>query len=506
MSDNKNEYVLKMENINKTFPGVKALSGARLELKYGEVLALCGENGAGKSTLMQILAGVFPPDKESGEIVYQGKPVQFKTPNEAKKAGIIMVYQELSLVKDLSVAENIFLGSLPMKGKHVDWKTLNQTTQKALDELGSPIRAQQIVSSMPIAYQQMVEIARGIALGAKVLILDEPTSSLTEKEKNSLFKIIRLLKSRGIGIIYISHKMDEIFEISDRVLVLRDGQPTGNFVTSEITLDDVIKSMIGRTLDNYYPKCQAKAGKEVLRVEKLTLSGIYKDVSFSIREREVVGFYGLVGAGRTEIMETLFGIRKPDSGDIYINGEKSRIASSLDALKNNMGFVTENRRGQGLVVDKSCLENVSLAMLPWIKKYGMVDNKKCLELYNEYHDKLRISSPGPEQRVGFLSGGNQQKVVIAKWLALNPKLLILDEPTRGIDVGSKAEIHKLIAQLAESGVAVIVISSEMPEIMGISNRIYTIAQGQITGEFSGLEITEENMMRAITITDSRKEA
>ncbi|WP_122791251.1 sugar ABC transporter ATP-binding protein [Intestinibacillus sp. Marseille-P6563] len=502
----KNEFVLQMQNINKSFPGVKALNGACLDLRYGEVLALCGENGAGKSTLMKCLSGVYQPDPDSGEILYQGKPVRYTNPNDAKKDGIVLIFQELSLVMDLSVAENIYLGSLPMKHGRVDWKKLYSDAQAVLDKLGCPASPKDVISTLPIAQQQMVEIARGIALGAKVLILDEPTSSLTEREKNYLFEIIRTLKAEGVGIVYISHKMDEIFEISDRVLVFRDGQPTGQFVTKEIGLDDIVQAMIGRTLDGYFHKCQAEPGEEVLRVENLSLRGVYKDISFHVRRREVVGFYGLVGAGRSEIMETIFGVRRPDAGDIYMNGKKSSIRTSVDAVKNKIGFVTENRKEQGLVLDKSCRENIALAKLPWISKGGFVDDKATYDIYNEYHDKLRISSPSSEQQIVYLSGGNQQKVVIGKWLTTEPDLLILDEPTRGIDVGSKSEIHKLIADLAESGMAVIVISSEMPEIMGVSNRIYTIAQGLITGELTGDEITEENLIKAITITESAKHA
>lgn len=502
----KNEFVLQMQNINKSFPGVKALNGACLDLRYGEVLALCGENGAGKSTLMKCLSGVYQPDPDSGEILYQGKPVRYTNPNDAKKDGIVLIFQELSLVMDLSVAENIYLGSLPMKHGRVDWKKLYSDAQAVLDKLGCPASPKDVISTLPIAQQQMVEIARGIALGAKVLILDEPTSSLTEREKNYLFEIIRTLKAEGVGIVYISHKMDEIFEISDRVLVFRDGQPTGQFVTKEIGLDDIVQAMIGRTLDGYFHKCQAEPGEEVLRVENLSLRGVYKDISFHVRRREVVGFYGLVGAGRSEIMETIFGVRRPDAGDIYMNGKKSSIRTSVDAVKNKIGFVTENRKEQGLVLDKSCRENIALAKLPWISKGGFVDDKATYDIYNEYHDKLRISSPSSEQQIVYLSGGNQQKVVIGKWLTTEPDLLILDEPTRGIDVGSKSEIHKLIADLAESGMAVIVISPEMPEIMGVSNRIYTIAQGLITGELTGDEITEENLIKAITITESAKHA
>lgn len=496
-----------MKNISKTFPGVKALDNAYLNLKYGEVLALCGENGAGKSTLMKVLSGVYHADPGSGEIIYQGKPVRYNSPIEAKNDGVVLIFQELSLVMELTVAENLYLGSLPKKGGRIDWKKMNADAQKVLDELECPAKPTDVISSLPIAQQQMVEIARGIALGAKILVLDEPTSSLTEKEKDSLFKIINKLKAQGVGMVYISHKMDEIFEISDRVLVMRDGKPTGEFVTKDITLDDIVNSMIGRSLDNYYYKCKWNPKEEVLKVENLSLKGYFKDISFTIHAGEVVGFYGLVGAGRTEIMETIFGIRKADSGKIYLEGKEQKIHNSVDAVKAKIGFVTENRKEQGLVLGQSCRENMALAKLPMISKHGFVDIKETYNIYNFYHDKLSISSPSSETPVGNLSGGNQQKVVLGKWMTLGPKLLILDEPTRGIDVGSKSEIYKLIADMAENeDMAVIVISSEMPEVMGISNRILTISQGNLTGELVGDEITEDSLMRAILITDSSKKA
>ena len=502
-----NEYVLEMKNISKTFPGVKALDNAYLNLKYGEVLALCGENGAGKSTLMKVLSGVYHADPGSGEIIYQGKPVRYNSPIEAKNDGVVLIFQELSLVMELTVAENLYLGSLPKKGGRIDWKKMNADAQKVLDELECPAKPTDVISSLPIAQQQMVEIARGIALGAKILVLDEPTSSLTEKEKDSLFKIINKLKAQGVGMVYISHKMDEIFEISDRVLVMRDGKPTGEFVTKDITLDDIVNCMIGRSLDNYYYKCKWNPKEEVLKVENLSLKGYFKDISFTVHAGEVVGFYGLVGAGRTEIMETIFGIRKADSGKIYLEGKEQKIHNSVDAVKAKIGFVTENRKEQGLVLGQSCRENMALAKLPMISKHGLVDNKETYNIYNFYHEKLSISSPSSETPVGNLSGGNQQKVVLGKWMTLGPKLLILDEPTRGIDVGSKSEIYKLIADMAENeDMAVIVISSEMPEVMGISNRILTISQGNLTGELVGDEITEDSLMRAILITDSSKKA
>ena len=491
------EYLLQMKNIVKTFPGVRALDGAAITVKPGEVVALCGENGAGKSTLMKCLYGSYHADE--GEIIYMGQRVDFKTPDEGKEAGIIMVFQELSLIRDLTVAENMFLGSLPHKGLAVDWKKLNADANAALDELNSTVRGTDYVRDLPISQQQMVEIARGVALGAKILILDEPTSSLTEKEVKALFEIIRKLKSQGVGIIYISHKMDEIFEICDSAVVMRDGKFTGQFVLKDITLDTLIQAMIGRTMDNYFTKANGVVGEEVLKVEGLSVPGVLKDVSFNVRKGEVVCFYGLVGAGRSETMEAIFGVRPYSSGSITLKGEQVKFKGSKEAVKKGIGFVTEDRKQTGLLLPKSCRENMALAALPNIKKGMFVDEDKTLEIYHKYEKIMDIKSPSPEQPIVLLSGGNQQKVIIGKWLCMGPDLVILDEPTRGIDIGAKSEIHKLVASLAEDGLAVIVISSEMPEIMGVSNRIYTMAAGRITAELSGDEITEENLMRNIMV-------
>lgn len=499
-----NEYILEMNNINKTFPGVKALDGAYLKLKAGEVLALCGENGAGKSTLMKILSGVYTADKGSGEIRYKGKQVIYSNPNDAKNDGIILIFQELSLVQELSVAENIYMGSLPQKGKLIDWKKMYKETKAVLEQLNCTVSPEEKVASLSIAQQQMVEIARGIALGANILVLDEPTSPLTEKEKISLFQSINHMKKAGVGIIYISHKMDEIFEISDRVLVMRDGKPTGDFNTHEINLDTIVNCMIGRSLGNYYCKGKGKTRGEVLRVENLTAKGFFKDVSFSVQSGEVLGFYGLIGAGRTEIMESIFGVRKFDSGKIFLNGKEVKIRNSYHAIKNRIGFLTENRKEQGLVLKQSCRENICMANLSNLTKVGLVDHKAMSELYDKYHELLKIASPSGEQVVDNLSGGNQQKIVVGKWMAIGPKLLILDEPTRGIDVGSKSEIYKLIADMANSGIAIILISSEMQEILGVSNRIIAMAQGRVTKELKGEELTEETLMRSILITDSEQ--
>ena len=491
------EYLLQMKNIVKTFPGVKALDGAGINVKPGEVVALCGENGAGKSTLMKCLYGTYHADE--GEIIYQGQKVDFKEPDEAKAAGIVMVFQELSLIPDLTVAENMYLGSLPKKGGRIDWAKLNADADAALQELGCDVKATDYIRELPISKQQMVEIARGVALGAKILILDEPTSSLTESEVEYLFGIMRDLKAKGVGIIYISHKMDEIFTICDSAVVMRDGQLTGQFELKDITLDTLIEAMIGRTMSNYYTKNTAEPGEEVLRAEHISCKGVFHDVSFVVHEREVVGFYGLVGAGRSELMEAIVGVREITDGKLYLHGKEVHHKHSAEAVKNGIGFVTEDRKQTGLLLPKSCKENMGLVEMKNMKKGFILDDSKMEQVYNTFHDMLSISSPSSEQKIGYLSGGNQQKVIIGKWLAGHPDLLILDEPTRGIDIGSKSEIHKRMAEFAADGMAVIVISSEMPEIMGVANKIYTMAEGKITGELTGDDITEKNLMMGITV-------
>lgn len=482
----KRECLLKMKGVSKTFPGVNALKKVDFQLDRGEVVALVGENGAGKSTLMKILTGVYSKDAGDGTIIYDGREVEYKEPMDSKRDGIVMIFQELSLVQDVSVAENVFLGSLPLIGKTkiVDRKKLYARCREILYDIGCDVSPKAIVRTLPIAQQQMIEIARASALGAKIVIFDEPTSSLTSKETELLFKNIRSLKERGVGIIYISHKMDEIFRIADRITVLRDGQVSRNLMTAETNLEEVVSAMVGRSLTEFFHKNHAQKGEEVLRVEHLSLKGIFEDISFSIRRGEVVGLYGLVGAGRTEIVGTIFGIRKKTGGEIYLNGERLNCRSAADAVKKNICLVPEDRKNQGLILRASCRENIALAKLPRIaNKFGFVNRKQLDEIYRVYQNRLAIASPGPDQSVLYLSGGNQQKIVIGKWLSLMPDLLILDEPTRGIDVGSKSEIHRLTANLAEQGMAILVISGEMPEIMGISDRIIAIANGRKTAEF-----------------------
>ena len=495
------EVVLEIRDISKSFPNVKALDRVSMDVHAGEVVALCGENGAGKSTLMKIISAVYHPDKTGGRIFYKGKQVNYTSPIEAKNDGIVLIFQELSLVKQLSVAENIYLGSLPYdRGKGVNWKRMHGDAKRVLGLLGCHINERMMVDKLPIAQQQMVEIARAIALDAKVLILDEPTSSLTDVEKQNLFRVIRELRKKGVATIYISHKLDEVFDISDRVVVLRDGKNVGDVVTKDVSVEDVVEMMIGRSIGNYYhKKADNYVGKEVLRVENLGIDHLFSNVSFSIREGDVLGLYGLVGAGRSEIVETIFGIRQPTEGKIYVDGKPVRISKAGVAVRHNIGLVPEDRKEKGLVLGMECQRNIALGDLRRVCRNGLIDMNKVTALFQEYQEKLTILTPSAKQEVRLLSGGNQQKVVIAKWLATQPKLLILDEPTRGIDVGSKAEIHKMIAEFAESGMAVMIISSEMPEIIGVSTRLITVAEGRITGELQGVEINEKNIMDAIAL-------
>lgn len=497
--------ILSVSHVSKIFPGVKALDNVSFDVKAGEVHALVGENGAGKSTLMKILAGNYQLDE--GEIIFRGKKIEPKSPLESKTMGILLIHQELSLVPELSVAENIYMGSYPRDWlKRVKYNELNEKTSGILKQLRCNFKPQEKVKNLSIAKQQMVEIGRALAFNSELVIFDEPTASLTDTEKMALFENIEQLKARGVGIVYISHKMDEIFEITDRITILRDGKVQGNRLTGETNVDEITSLMIGRELDNYFERSNADIGEEVLRLDKICIEGLLHDISFSVKTGEVVGMYGLVGAGRSEIAESIFGIRNPDSGTFYWHGKPVSIEKPQTAIQLGISLVPENRKEQGLMIGLSGRANMSLPILDRISQLTVVQRKKEIGVFSDYQNQLAISTYGPEQKVETLSGGNQQKIVIGKWLAANPQLLILDEPTRGIDVGSKAEIHKLVANLAENGLAVLVISSEMPEVLGVSNRIITLSEGRIVGEFAGDEMTEENLIQSVSKTDGSSSA
>lgn len=489
--------VLRLEGIVKTFPGVRALDGVSLTLLPGEVHALMGENGAGKSTLMKVLGGIYQPDE--GQIIVDEQPVVMSGPLEAKAKGIVFIHQELSLATELSVAENIYLGELPRKRFGlVDWAQLEANTNQILKKLNVGFNAKTRVGSLSIANQQMVEIARALTVDAKAVIFDEPTASLTDAEKVVLFEVIADLQSQGVGIAYISHRMEEIFKITDRISVLRDGQYQGTVNTAETDEEGVTQMMIGRKLDLSRNESHHELGEVAIEVRGLSCGNLYNDVSFEVRRGEVVGFYGLVGAGRTEIAETLFGLRNPSAGTILMNGEEVTIQSPADAIARGISLVPEDRKGQGLVLGMNCRDNMTLPQVGDLTAGPFVSDGAEVAIFDQYRDKLDIRTPGWRQTVGNLSGGNQQKIVIGKWLSMHPNVLIVDEPTRGIDVGSKSEIHNLIRELAAQGYAVIVVSSEMPEVLHVSDRIVAMYMGRIIRTFTSEEVTEDNLIQAIS--------
>ncbi|WP_370160838.1 sugar ABC transporter ATP-binding protein [Limimaricola soesokkakensis] len=488
---------LRLQDIVKAFPGVRALDGVSLTVLPGEVHALMGENGAGKSTLMRVLGGVLQPN--SGKILIGEEQTVMASPLDAKAKGVVFIHQELSLAEELSVAENVYLGELPRKSfGRVDWDRLYEKTAAILGKLKVGFTPQTRVGDLSLANQQMVEIARALTVDAKAVIFDEPTASLTDAEKVVLFDVIADLKARGVGVIYISHRMEEIFHMTDRISILRDGQYRGTLNTAETNEEELTQLMIGRKLDLSRKANHAEVGDVALEVRGLSCGRLYSDVSFEVRRGEVLGFYGLVGAGRTEIAETLFGLRDPDRGQILLDGEEVRIASPVDAIAKGISLVPEDRKGQGLVLGLNCRDNMTLPQVDDLKAGPFVAEGAEIAIFDQYRDKLDIRTPSWRQKVGNLSGGNQQKIVIAKWLSMHPNVLIVDEPTRGIDVGSKSEIHNLIRDLAANGFAVIVISSEMPEVLHVSDRIVAMHHGKVIRTFTSEEVTEESLVQAIS--------
>ena len=488
---------LRLEGIVKTFPGVRALDGVSFSVMPGEVHALMGENGAGKSTLMKVLGGIYQP--EEGRIFIGERETVMRGPLEAKANGVMFIHQELSLAEEISVAENIYLGELPRKSfGRVDWATLYDRTDAILQKLKVSFNARTRVGDLSIANQQMVEIARALTVDAKAVIFDEPTASLTDAEKSVLFDVIADLRAQGVGIIYISHRMEEIFKITDRISVLRDGAYRGTLETAKTNEDEITQMMIGRSLDLTRNHAPVDLGPVALKVEGLSCGDLFQDASFEVREGEVLGFYGLVGAGRTEIAETLFGLRKPTSGRIFLKGEEVTITSPIDAIEKGISLVPESRKEQGLVLGMNCRDNMTLPQVGDLTAGPFVSDGAEISIYDQYRDRLQIKSPSWRTTVGNLSGGNQQKIVIGKWLSMRPEVLIVDEPTRGIDVGSKSEIHNLLRELAKQGYAVIVISSEMPEVLHVSDRIVAMYHGRVMREFTAEEVTEDSLIQAIS--------
>jgi len=476
------EYVLEMKDIVKRFPGVLAVNGGQLDLRPGEVHCLVGENGAGKSTMMKILAGAQPMD--SGEIRLSGEPVTIASPHHAQQLGISMIYQEFNLSPYLSVAENIFLGREPRIGRtpFIDWGKMHRDARAILDRIRVNIDVRKPVNECSVAQQQMVEIAKAVSFNSKVIVMDEPSATLTDHELEALFDLIRSLKQDGIGMIYISHRLEEIFTIGDRVTVMRDGEYIATKPVSEVTREDIIRMMVGRELTDEFPKEVFDLGDEVLRVEGLTGAGVFKEVSFSLRKGEIVGLTGLVGAGRTEVARAIFGADRIDRGQIYLNGQPVLVRSPQDAIRQGIGLLTEDRKNQGLILGMTVRENTTLANLKSLVKILFVDRARERKETDKYVKELQIKTPSIEQAAQNLSGGNQQKVVLAKWLFTQSRVLIFDEPTRGIDVGAKQEIYHLMAELAETGIAILMISSDMEELLGMSDRIIVLCEGELAGE------------------------
>lgn len=490
--------LLEVRGVSKAFPGVQALDKVDFEAYAGEVVALLGENGAGKSTLMKILSGAYRMDE--GEIYLRGQRVVPQNPHHAQQLGIAIIYQEFNLTPNQSVASNIFLGREPTRGglgrllRLADKGFMRREAEALLRRLGARFSPDALVRELSVAEQQMVEIAKALAVQAEVIIMDEPTSALGEEEVAILFDIVRTLKEQGLAVIFITHRLEEVFRIADRVVVLRDGRRVGGMPISEATPDKIISLMVGRTLDEVFRKTVARIGETVLEVRGLTRRGVIHDISFSLRRGEILGLAGLVGAGRTETARAIFGADPIDEGEIYIDGELVNIRSPEDAVNAGLALVPESRQQQGLVLIHSVERNIALPNLERLQRNGVVQRDAMRRLASEYVNRLDIRTPSLAQRVMYLSGGNQQKVVLAKWLAAEPKILILDEPTRGIDVGAKAEIHGIMSDLAQQGIGIIMISSEMPEILAMSDRIIVMCEGRIAGELTREEATQEKIM------------
>ena len=491
------DNILVMENISKSFPGVQALSDVHLTVRKGTVHALMGENGAGKSTLMKVLIGIYIP--ESGAITFQGKSVQIANTEMALKLGISMIHQELSPVPYMTVAENIYLGREPL-GRFglIDKRKMIADTKALLNRLEINVDPSAIMKSLSVANTQMVEIAKAISYDSSLIIMDEPTSAITEREVAHLFRIIRSLKEKGVAIIYITHKMDEVFQIADEITVFRDGKHIATVPAGQTDKNSPIAMMVGRELTNIYPKSEAPIGEVILSVRNLTRKGIIHGVSFDLRRGEILGLAGLMGAGRTEVIEGIFGIKKIDSGEIEVKGKSVQINSPADAIRHGLALLTEDRKLTGIMGVLPVKDNMMIASLDSYATNGFLNKRLIDETCNREKGRLEIKTPSMDQVIKLLSGGNQQKVLVSRWLLTTPDILILDEPTRGIDVGAKAEIHRLMCKLAQEGKAIIMISSELPEILGMSDRVLVMHEGRVGGEFARQDATQESIMRAAT--------
>ncbi len=489
------EYLLELRNISKEFPGVKALDQVSFSLKPGEVHALLGENGAGKSTLMKIISGIY--NRDEGDFLIDGSSVRDLTPKKAQEYGIAIIHQELNMCQDLTVAENIFLGREKSRMGTLQQKDMNKAAKEILQRLKIDIEPETVIRKLPVSKQQMVEIAKALSTNARILIMDEPTSALTEREITELFEIIRSLKERGCALIYISHRLEELEHIADRVSIFRDGRYIVTKEYRETSIDEIISYMVGREIKEKFPNVQCEKGQKLLEVKGLS-SGIVKNVSFDLYAGEIVGFAGLMGAGRSELVRALFGAEAISAGEIYLKGKQIKIKSPRDAISEGIVLGPEDRKREGLCTKLSLRENIGLANLDQISRYGIVSRKKEMKLTQKAVEKLKIKTPSTEQLVNNLSGGNQQKVVVGKWLVRSAKVVIFDEPTRGIDVAAKVEIYNIMNDLKKQGIGVLFVSSEMPEVMGMSDRILVMCNGRITGELPAAAATQDEILRCAT--------
>ena len=492
-----NETIVSMDSISKSFPGVKALDHVHFELRSGEVMALLGENGAGKSTLMKILSGVYTRDE--GSMAIFGKEYGDLSPKQAQEVGVAIIHQELNMCRNLSVAENMFLGREKKKGIMLSNSEMEAEAQRILDELKIDLRPQQVVGDLPVSMQQMVEIAKALSTNARILIMDEPTSALTAREIEDLFRIIRDLKSKGCGIVYISHRLEELQHIVDRVTIMRDGQYITSMNFKDATMDEIIANMVGREIKEKFPRVECEKGKLVLEVKNLNAGRLVRNVGFSLYEGEIVGFAGLMGAGRTETTRAIFGVDQKESGVIVLDGKEVSINKPEDAIKAGIVLAPEDRKKDGLCTKLSIRHNIALPNLDLLcNKLGVVSSQKEHEMCDRVVENLKVKTPTVEVEAGNLSGGNQQKVVVGKWLARNSRVVIFDEPTRGIDVAAKVEIYNLMNELKQQGIAVMFVSSEMPEVMGIADRIIVMCDGRITGELAAEEATQNQILTLAT--------
>lgn len=490
MNDN---VILKINKISKSFNNVAALTDINLEIHEGEVHALVGENGAGKSTLMKIINGIY--EKDNGEMLLYGKPYHVKEPKEAISKGIAMIHQELNPILDMKVYENIFLGRESKRSIFVNKKDMIKKTYILLKKMNIPISPNEYMRNLSVAQMQLVEIVKAISFGAKIIIMDEPTSAITDVEAEILFKQIKELKKNGTSIIYISHKMDEIFEIADRISILRDGSYIGTYKASEIDQDKLIYLMVNRKLEDIFPKRSSKIGDVILKAENISAMNKIKNISFSLRKGEILGLAGLVGAGRSELVETLFGLHKKENGNLVVYNKKTDIKSPKDAIRSKIALITEDRKQTGLNLIGNVIQNITIVSIKDFARYCIIDSEKEIKKANEYVEFLSIKTNDLKTPVISLSGGNQQKIVIAKWLLNDPDIIIFDEPTRGIDIGAKREIYNIINDLSEQGKSVIMISSEMPELIGMSDRIIIMSEGKLTGEISREDFSQELIMK-----------